>query len=363
MSTVVQITPYYPPHLGGLERVVESLAAGLSERHDVRVLTTGIGAEGAARLSREGSVRVVRHRSVELAHTPVAPGMVRSLLRAPRDAVLHLHSAHALLPELVALLARLRGQRFVLHFHLDVDASGRLGWLLPAYKRQVFGRALRAAAGVLVLTEAQRDFVTGAYGVAHEKVFVVPNGVGDRYFRPVREAGQGPLDLLYVGRLSSQKRVDRLLDAMALVKRPVRLRIVGDGEDGEALRAHAARLDLGDVVFDGPRLGEELIEAYARADAFVLPSDKEGMPLVALEAMAASLPVIATRVPGNTELLDGVGLLADPEPEALAAAVDSVAGDPELRRRLGERSAAAAREHTWDAVVRQVEDVYRTVFA
>ncbi|WP_330455740.1 glycosyltransferase family 4 protein [Streptomyces sp. NBC_00820] len=363
MSTVVQITPYYPPHLGGLERVVESLAAGLAERHDVRVLTTGIGAEGAARLSREGAVRVVRHRSVELAHTPVAPGMVRSLLRAPRGAVLHLHSAHALLPELVALLARLRGQRFVLHFHLDVDASGRLGWLLPAYKRQVFGRALRAAAGVLVLTEAQRDFVTGTYGVAREKVFVVPNGVGARYFMPVRETGQGPLDLLYVGRLSSQKRVDRLLDAMALVRRPVRLRIVGDGEDGAALRARAERLGLDNVVFDGPRLGDELIEAYARADAFVLPSDKEGMPLVALEAMAASLPVIATRVPGSTELLDGVGLLAAPEPDALAAAIDSVAADPRLRRRLGEQSAASAREHTWDAVVRQVEGVYRTVFA
>jgi glycosyltransferase involved in cell wall biosynthesis len=363
MSTVLQITPYYPPHLGGLERVVESLAAGLAERHDVRVVTTTIGSEGAPRLSRVGGVGVVRHRSLEVAHTPIAPGIARTLLRSPRRSVLHLHSAHALLPEMVALLARLRGQRFVLHFHLDVDASGRLGWLLPAYKRHVFGRVLRAAAAVLVLTPAQADFVTTTYGVPAERVFVVPNGVGAQYFMPVREPAEGTLDLLYVGRLSSQKRVDRLLEAMALVTRPVRLRIVGDGEDCDELMAQADRLGLKNVRFDGPALGADLVRAYADAEAFVLPSDKEGMPLVALEAMAAALPVIATRVPGNIELLDGVGLLAEPNPARLAEAIDAIAADLGLRADLGRRSAEAARRHRWDAVVRQVEDIYTEVLS
>ncbi|MCH5673548.1 glycosyltransferase family 4 protein [Streptomyces gilvus] len=364
MTTVLQITPYYPPHLGGLERVVENLADGLGARHDVRVLTTTIGSEDAARRTRAGGVRVLRHRSVEVAHTPLAPGLAVSLLRSPRHSVLHLHSAHALLPELVAAVARLRGQRFLLHFHLDVDASGRFGRLLPAYKRHVFGRVLRAAAGVLVLTEAQAEFVRRTYRVRPERVFVVPNGVGSAYFMPVRAsrpAGE-PLKLLYVGRLSAQKRVDRLLDAMALIREPVRLRIVGDGEDRAELEARAALLGLRDVEFDGPRLGDALIRAYREADAFVLPSDKEGMPLVALEAMAAALPVIATDVPGNTELLGDVGLLSAPSPEALAEAVDTVAGDERLRTTLARRSSQAALGHTWDAVVRRVEDIYDTVY-
>ncbi|MDT3400666.1 glycosyltransferase family 4 protein [Streptomyces sp. B1866] len=363
MSTVYQITPYYPPHLGGLERVVQHLAAGLGARHDVRVITTTIGADGAPPHARDGSVAVRRHRSVEVAHTPVAPGLLASLLRAPRGAVLHLHSAHALLPELVALAARARGQRFVLHFHLDVDASGPMGRLLPAYKKHVFARVLRAAAAVIVLSEAQAEFVAHTYRVPADRVFVVPNGVDRRYFMPVRDAvGQAaaerPLRLLYVGRLSAQKNVGRLLDAMARVTRPVHLRIVGDGELRGELQAQAARLGLADVTFAGSRLGADLVGEYADADAFVLPSDKEGMPLVVLEAMAAALPVVATRVPGTAELLDGVGLLAAPEPAALAAAVDQVAADPALRRDLGGRSAAAARAYTWDAVVEQVEDVY-----
>src|SRR6185436_2062177 len=118
------------------------------------------------------------------------------------------------------------------------------------------------------------------------------------------------LELLYVGRLSPQKNVARLLDAVARTRRPLRLTVVGDGEQRTMLERRARDLGLTDVVFAGPRLGTDLRDAYAAADAFVLPSDREGMPLVALEAMAASLPIIATDVPGNTELLGAVGLLA-----------------------------------------------------
>src|SRR5438067_1577583 len=91
MRTVVQITPYYPPHLGGLERVVSNLAREQAKQYDVRVLTTALGAEGAPRTAREDGVLVHRHRAVELAHTAVAPGLATRLARVPRDAVLHLH--------------------------------------------------------------------------------------------------------------------------------------------------------------------------------------------------------------------------------------------------------------------------------
>jgi glycosyltransferase involved in cell wall biosynthesis len=366
MTTILQITPYYPPHLGGLERVVENLAAGLARRHDVQVITTTIGSGDAPRRSRAGAVRVRRHRSIEVAHTPLAPGLLGSLLRTPRSAVLHLHTAHALLPELVALAARIRRQRFLVHFHLDVDASGRLGWLLPAYKKHVFGRVLRAAAGVIVLTPSQADLIRQTYRVPAHRIFVVPNGVGAAYFmapRPLRRPDHGPLKLLYVGRLSPQKNVSRLLEAMGRTRQAIHLTVVGDGEQRAELHELAARLGLTTVTFAGARLGADLARSYADADAFVLPSDKEGMPLVALEAMAAGLPIVATAVPGTIELLGDVALMAEPDPTALAAALDTIAGDPVRAQAYGQRSAAAARAHNWDAVVRQVEDVYAEVLS
>ncbi|MFJ9592129.1 glycosyltransferase family 4 protein [Streptomyces virginiae] len=368
MRTVLQITPYYPPHLGGLERVVLHLSRCLAPRHDVRVVTTTLGSGGAPRRAREDGVTVRRHRATELAHTAIAPGLLGSLLAAPRGAVLHAHCAHALLPETVALAARLRRQSFVLHFHLDVDASGRLGGLLPAYKKHVFGRVARAAAAVIVLTEQQARFVEEAYRVPPARVHVVPNGVGPEFFRPAPApdtapapaAAERPLRLLYVGRLSAQKNVARLLDAISLAESPLGLRIVGGGELDADLRARAAALGLGErVEFTGPLYDGDLLAAYADADVFVLPSDREGMPLAALEAMAAALPVLATDVPGNRELLRGVGLLAAPDPASLAAAVDRLASDPALRGRLAGRSAERARRHTWEEVTRQVELVYR----
>jgi rhamnosyl/mannosyltransferase len=367
--TILQITPYYPPHLGGIERVVEHLAELLGRDHEVLVVTTTAGVRAASRSSASGGVSVRRHRAVEVAGTPIAPGLPLSLLRAPRSAVLHLHSAQSLLPEQVAVAAWLRGQRFLVHFHGDVGVSGPLGVLLPAYKRQVLGRVLRAAAAVLVLTDTQATFVRETYRVPAERLFVVPNGVGAQYFRPVpeREPASGELNLLFVGRLSVQKNVARLLEAMSLVREPVRLNVVGDGNLRTPLLAQAERLGLTmtarpRVRFSGTLLDDDLVRAYAQADAFVLPSNNEGMPLVALEAMASALPVLATDVPGSAELLRGIGLLTDPEPGALAAAIDRLARDPALRLQLARSGAKAARGYSWEAVAKRVEEIYTHVY-
>ncbi|MGH6655632.1 MAG: hypothetical protein ACRDVE_10555, partial [Actinocrinis sp.] len=67
-------------------------------------------------------------------------------------------------------------------------------------------------------------------------------------------------------------------------------------------------------------------------------------------------------VPGNAELLRGVGVLAAPEPAALAAAIDSIAAEPRLRAQVAERCAEAARHYSWDAVVSRIEAVYSEVY-
>ena len=358
---VVQITPYYPPALGGLERVAQALAETLAERREVEVLTTATRARPCADRGR-GPVPVRRFRAVEVAHTPVSPGLFFALLRRKGAAVWHLHCAHALIAEQVMIAARLRRQEYVLHFHLDVGSSGPLGRLLPLYKRHVFARAIRGAAAVIVLTPAQATFVEETYSVPADRIHVVPNGVNSRYFLPPRRiTDSGPLRLLFVGRLEAQKNVARLIEALTLVKEKVQLRVVGDGALRSQLEERAARSGL-PVEFVGSLFDDDLLRAYSEADAFVLPSDREGMALVALEAMAAGLPVIATDVPGNTELIAGRGLLAAAQPGALAQAIDAVAADPALRAELAQRCSDAAREYSWGAVTDRVELIYDEVY-
>jgi glycosyltransferase involved in cell wall biosynthesis len=363
---VVQVTPFYPPHLGGVERVAQTLAELMAEHRDVLVLTTTCGAEGAPREERAGRLTVRRSRGLEAAHTPVSPGLALELMRLPRDAVVHAHLGQAFVPEMTWLTSLLRRRDYILHFHLDVDQSGRMGLFLPAYNRFVLGPVLRRAAGVIVLSEEQAAFLAAEYGVERTCISVIPNGVPPAFF--LERSGEaddsgGPLRLLSVGRLSVQKNIPRLLEAVARVKAPVELVLVGDGDERSRIERTIEGLGLRNVRLVGAAHGRELLDWFRWGQAFVLSSDKEGLPLALLEAMAAGLPIVATDVPGTHELLEGYGILTGVEPAELAAGITRLAEDPALRAELSQRGRTHAGAHTWRDRAADVERTYGLVGA
>ncbi len=360
---VAQVTPFYPPHIGGMENVAQTLAELLAKRHDVDVFTTTCGSEGAPTRECTKGMRVRRFRGWELAHTPFSPGLVLRLLLLHRRAIVHAHVAQAFLPEVLWLTSALRRRPYIIHFHLDVDPSSQFGVLLPGYKRLVLGPVLRRAAAVIALSQDQSSFLVKHYRVRPARVTVVPNGVSSSFYRRLETSwtSSGPLRLLFVGRLDAQKNVPRLLDAMSYVSSPVDLVLVGDGEQRGLIRDQLERLDLSNVRLAGAQRGEDLLRWYQWANAFVLPSDKEGMPLVLLEAMAAGLAIISTDVPGSRGVLEGVGLLAAPQPRALGAAIQRVAADPHLRSELAARSLQRGRSHSWDERIVELERIYDQV--
>ena len=128
---------------------------------------------------------------------------------------------------------------------------------------------------------------------------------------PARYDRPGPRDgkhLLFVGRLAAVKGVALLLEALAKARASLpdlRLTLVGDGPERAALEAQAQALNLADAVdFAGYGSQSEVAELLARSDCLILPSFAEGVPVVLMEAMAARLPVIATRVGGTAELVE-----------------------------------------------------------
>lgn len=187
--------------------MAQALARGLATGHDVEVWTTDLGTEEQEAESTE-AFPVYRLPAFEIAHTPVAPGLPRRLLALPADAVVHVHVAQALWPELVALASARRGFSVVAHFHLDVDATGRAGRLLPAYKRHCLIRTLQHADAVVALTAGQAEFLVEEYAIAPGRLVVVPNGVDHELLElgPCQRRGQ-PLHVLFVGRLDAQKNI------------------------------------------------------------------------------------------------------------------------------------------------------------
>lgn len=164
-----------------------------------------------------------------------------------------------------------------------------------------------------------------------------------RYAGDRTEAGApGALNLIFVGRLAGHKGEGVLIDALATLgdDHPgLTLTLVGDGPGRAAAEARVAALKLGARIrFTGCLSQDGVAAELARADALVLPSFAERVPIVLMEAIASSLPVISTRIAGIPELVeDGVSDFLTPPgaAESLARAIAVLAADPELRSRMG----------------------------
>ena len=273
--------------------------------------------------------------------------------------------------EALLLARRLRADGVTrLHNHF-ANSGANVGLIAAHYLRLPWSLTLHGIsefdypAGLLLADKlARADFAAcvSRFGMAQAmritdpaiwpKLHLVRCGVDPRDLPPTGDTGERKgLDLICVGRLSPEKGHAGLLQAMAqIVARglPVRLTLVGDGPSGAMLRAKAAELGLeGHVRFAGAMDERATLAAVAAADALVLASFMEGLPIVLMEAMALGKPVVATRVAGIPELVrDGeAGLLFDPAAwDQLAAHIERLL-DPDDRRALGakgqERVAAA----------------------
>ena len=190
---------------------------------------------------------------------------------------------------------------------------------------------------------------------------IISNGADTELFHPRGEeaagSAEGPVRLLFAGRVVYQKGLDVLFTALAvLAPEPSwELFIAGDGPARPELEARAAALGIGHRVrFLGWTPREELARLSRDMDCFVFASRDEGMPNAVLEAMASGLPVVATRIAGNEELVEdgSTGWLVPPgDPAALAQALAAMLADPAGRRTMGRAGRAAVEAgYTWSSV-------------
>lgn len=192
---------------------------------------------------------------------------------------------------------------------------------------------------------------------------VVANGARVEDFRGAEPYRHGRPYFLAVGRLVPEKGFDVLLTALHAASIDHDLLIAGTGPQQDALRNRAISLGLGDRVTFVGRADRELVSSlHAGSDFFVIPSTaQEGLPLVALEAMAAGNAILATRSGGLPEVLDderSALFVERGDIAALARGLVRLAGDVDLRRRLGSTAAAAAAAFDWDAIAADYLEVF-----
>jgi 2-deoxystreptamine N-acetyl-D-glucosaminyltransferase/2-deoxystreptamine glucosyltransferase len=363
--------------IGGMQNHTASLTRALDALgFDQTVVTSRLGGPTGVAPFAETATVVRVGAPIRHLRQLWALGAARHLAAAGRRFdLVHAHQGEdlALLP-LAGMAARRCGAPLVITIHCSVrhtvaPVSTRTR-VVRALGAPIERSALRRADRVLTLTRRTVARVV-ADGIDPARVRVIPSGFEDRVFGPWdgrrvgRPAGSGPR-IGYVGRLAPQKDVVGIVRAFERMRTPdARLVIVGDGPD-------AARVDA--AVAGSPRRSciervgfvphDEVPGVLAGLDVMVLASRYEELGSVLVEGLRAGVAIVATDVGGIGEVvLDGeTGLLVPPDdPDALAAAVDRVLGDPAAAGRLRERARRAAAAYSWDGLAARVAAEYEAL--
>lgn len=390
----------YPPVMvGGLGRHVYALSRELARAgHDVVVLSrqpTGTDATTHPTTDeRVDGLRVVRVAEdpphLEFCERDLVAwvlGLGHALVRAAltrlgdwRPEVVHAHDW--LVGHAAITLADAWGVPLVATIHAT-EAGRHAGWLTTALNRQVHSTEwwlVNRADAVVTCSAAMRDEVAALFDLDPESITVIPNGITPQRWRVTRNQVEdtrarwvpdGEPLLLYVGRLEYEKGVQDLISALPRIRRRhpgTRLVVAGSGGQRDRLEEHArARRVQRSVTFAGQLSDEELAALLAAADAVVLPSRYEPFGLVALEAVAAGAPLVASRAGGLGEVVvDGeTGVSFAPgDIDGLAEAVGRVLDDPAAAaRRARAARARLTAAFDWSTIAAQTAAVYASAKA
>ena len=371
---------------GGMNVYVRELSAELARLgDDVDIITRLDG-----RLPRieelAPHLRVIRieagpaeplDKSVVATYLPqFADGLLRfaAEMPAPYDIV---HSHYWQSGWAGGILARAADVPHVVMFHTlgEVKNRARISEQEPAMRIHHERLIVHRADAIVTASSHERGLLERYYDADAGRLVTVPCGVDLSHFRPMdRAAARAELALpaeapvlIWVGRLEKLKGVDILIDALAQLEEPdVTLLIVGGDEHAEELKAElqaqAAAAGVGaNVRFEGAVAHDRLPLYYNAADLCVVPSYYESFGLVAVEAMACGVPVVASRVGGLiSTVTDGVTGYLIPWrcPEPFAEKLEVLLHNPELRANFGRAARRSVEQFRWPNVALRIADVY-----
>ncbi len=372
------INNFYPPHRGGIETYVRSLAQNLTKLgHEVKVTAAHPPVKPGE--YAQGGVAVRRLRSIGTFYgVPIVPAMLYRIVAVDAD-VIHANFPSPYNAALAVLASQIKKIPAVLTWHNDLPQVTRLAEAFVRMHDDLFSKLYLDNYNAIIATSNAYTDGSKILQRHRRKVEIISNGVDCERFKPgiPAEDLRGELKLgrcitvLFVGSLTRWHRykgLDDLLKAFRILERSdVKLLVVGGGELRPEYEALARRLGLGgDVIFVGDVPDSTLPKYYAASDVLVLPSKNrdEGFGLTILEANASGIPAIGSRIGGIPGILTDHenGILVPPnDPTALAEALRRIIENDELRKDFGKRAREVALRHDWRRVASETERLYRKV--
>lgn len=374
---ILVLTDYFPPHVGGgVEKVVFEVSRRLVRMGvDITVITLNTAMAKSFEIL-EG-IKVYRCRPISLTETtgvqltasPSLPLKIMEICKSEKPDVIHANNRFFFTTVCGVLLKKIMGKPLVTTLHLGPMLLDRrfLNFLINVYEKTVSKWIIRSSDRIVAVSNAVMKHAL-SLGASSSKVKVIPNGVDTEEFKPKREFKKaGIKKIIFVGRLFPNKGVQYLVKAapMVLAKHHrVEFIIVGRGPMEAELRNMIRRLNV-EHAFKFLGIVPSVPEVMSQCDIFVRPSLTEGMPLTVLEAMACGLPVIASKIPGSSEVVkDGeTGILVEVgNSEQLSNAIIRLLEDEDYAERIRARAYEFVKNHYgWDRVAEEYLKTYSDV--
>lgn len=383
MKKILVFSPYYPPHVGGLESHAAEFNEKISrEGYQVTVFTPNLPKnnernEEITLVDDGNAIRIIRYPAFELIPNYPLPRFWKRLfyrqlilLKKENFTVIISRTRFFVSTLMAMVFAKAFGKQW-LHIEHGSDFSKMKSKILDfvAWSYDcIFGRLVFIFADSVVCnSQATADFAKMLYG--NRKYFVIHRGVneemiaGIKAFEKSKMDYEGKIVVSYLGRLMIGKGVSDLLHAVAnLDKLPLVCWIIGSGPEKENLERLTRELNISDkVVFWGNNLFRDAIALLKSSDIFVNPSYTEGMPTAVIEAALCSMPIIATDVGGTKEILSNkkeIIFIAPHEIEKISRAIKELTMNISLRKEMGDNAyKVVSGKFSWKKSIAQYKDI------
>ena len=380
MPRICLVTHFFPPHMGGIEKVSYEQSKRLTESgYEIDVLTSKI--KGQNEHPAKG-IRVFAYPSLKLAERFGVPYPILTVKAYKKFAkvikkcdLVHAHGHVYMSSYLAGKIAKKYKKPFIVTQHNTfIDYKSWLNTLEHLNDLTIGKSILKHADRILTVSKETMKYVL-RLGADKAKTSVMYNGVDTNCFHTVKKGvSRKKLDLpkkrkiiFSVRRLVYKNGIDTLIESAHLVARnnpDILFVVAGKGPSRKLIEDRIKELRIEDNIKLTGFVPDELLPLYYNAaDYFVLPSASgEGLPLVLFEAMACGLPVIATTVGGTPEIINHMknGVLVPPRnPEAMAEALSKLLAEKKLGPTIGEEAKKNVENRfTWEENLRQLKEVY-----
>jgi alpha-1,3-mannosyltransferase len=356
---ILHVSYNFYPVTGGVERNIEDICRGLAELgHQSDVCCVRVPGTSAEEI--HNGIRIRRVKAINAKFYKIAPGALRAAVGYD---IVHVHGL-GFFSDFLGLSKKLHGKRLVLSTHGGIFHTDRLSFLKKLYFNLWSRLVLRFYDAVVAVSYSDKEL----FSSISRNVATITNSIDYAGLSKIMRRPENNL-LVFVGRLSSNKRIDNLIRTVAEAKRlGTELKLVVIGEDWDGLMPQwkdlSRRLGVGSsIIFTGRISREAILRYLGRARAFVSASEYEGFGISVLEAMGAGVPVIVNDIDAfKTFVVDGKnGFITDfSDPGASAARIISIIKKRDLIR-ISANAKTTAKGYDYMKIARRIEKLYQAI--